>query len=251
MKVVPPFAVEGRQLISRRDSYFAGMRQTAAGGREVAPVRLGIYGPGSSGSETLRAEFRLLLTAQLGEGDLEATQAMLTPDGEKLFVFDRLMRQVTLQAVLYDTERNWTVGGETIVGRGHREWRRFYERARISRIAKSGEIVKLESDDATWRGAFVAQTLSRQAGDPTRLDLAATFLAVDSSGPAVVAKIPGLDVRGRLTAEGAVATGLSAALVVDAVAPTLPSAGTVVGSALRGVAATARRGYPAYEEVRA
>ncbi|RTL02973.1 MAG: hypothetical protein EKK65_04470, partial [Lysobacterales bacterium] len=77
--------------------------------------------------ETTTATFDLWLVQQLGESDFEATQQVTSAEGEKLYAFDRIVRMVNVQAVLYDTARDRELRGEIVRGRGHREWKRFYE----------------------------------------------------------------------------------------------------------------------------
>lgn len=228
MTSAPQFAIADRQLISRRSQYFAGMREEAP-----TSVRLAIHRRADVAGAAL-ATFELAIFQQLGETDTEATQQILTADGEKLYSFERIVRTLTMQAVLFDTARDWEVRGEIVVGRGHRAWKRFYERARISQLARSGEIVKLSCGDATWYGAFTTQVLSQSAGDPLRLDLSATFLATDGFSTAIVRKLPYVDVRGRLTAEGAASVGLLSSIVVASDAPVLPAPATIAGVAVRG-----------------
>lgn len=213
---------DDRRLPSRRREYFAAMRE-----EPPAPVQIGIYRRSAPASAPV-ASFELAITQQIGETDGEAVQQVLTADGEKLYAFDRVVRTLTLQAVLFDTARDWEIRGTTVVGRGHRAWKRFYEQARISRIARSDEIVKLAYGGATWYGAFTTQIVSQTAGDPVRLDLAATFLATDGFASATIRRLPALDVYGRLTAEGAAAIGLPA--YVDET-PTPPAEGSLAGAA--------------------
>lgn len=258
MPLLPATNSADRQLIGRSD-YFGSMPEFALTGKNdtVFRARIGIYErrrvrydhPGSRGydepQKCLRRFFGLQIQ-QFNESDSEAVQTVMSEEGEKIYAFDRMVRLFTISGFIFDTDRDLEDPdtGATIPGmHGAREWSEFYEEARISQLAKSGRIVKLTIQDQVITGAFVSSTRASDASDPHKINIIAQFLAINVRfhrlGKQILQTIPGTDVQGRLTAEGAASVGLLNRLVVDPrpdqlFASRLPPASTVPGIVLRG-----------------
>lgn len=247
MKVIPQAANDKRQLITRYGEYFSSMPTLKFSDSDVDPVTIGIYKAGASvdGSEPapelLVAATDCLYVQQLNIASGEAIQTLTSAEGEKLYTFDQTVRMLTIQAFLYDVNKEWTTfDGDTVSGYGHRDWKRFYEKARLSQIAKNNQIVRVSSRGVSWYGAFVSQAISNVSGDPNRADVSATFLCVAYTiSGTTIGRIPATDIFGKLTLEGAASVGILDRIIVDTTPgsiplTSLPSIETVPGIVLYG-----------------
>lgn len=251
IKVLPALKAANRQLISR-SQFLASAVEPSIVSADDSLMKASIelhervlvrreVGPHTGGHPIRCLErFDGLQIQQMNEADSEAVQMLMSQEGEKLYAFDRMVRVFTVNGFLYDTDKDLVLDGTKVKGRhGLREWKEFYERARLSQVVKNNQVVVITVMDQIYRGAFVSSSMSNSSSDPHKMELVAQFLCETvryqhRAGPATLRNIPGTDVRGRLTVEGAASVGLLPQLQVDHTADKLfvsrlPSVETVVG----------------------
>lgn len=266
-RLVPVFDNPDRQLNLRGRQFHGAMREFLQRSERdtLGLARIGIYtrrgvrrsSGGHNYDQPIRCVRRFFgfQVQQLQETDTEAVQQLITQEGEKLYAFDRIVRILSISGFLFDTDKDVQDPESGQLVRGHHglsEWKSFYEEARISQIAKSNHLVRIEILGHVLTGAFVNSNVTNGSQDPHRIDLVAQFLCVDVRAPrhrrSILSTITGTDVRGRLTAEGAANAGLLGQLVVDPrptqlFVSTLPSIETVPGIAVRGTQPSNRQGF--------
>lgn len=184
-----------RHFVGRRDEYFGAMgAPLESDGR---PVTLRLY----ERDGTLRAEFLRFCVQTVTLVDAESGEQLATDEGEKLFVSERESPpSMTLGGFLIDSD----VGSEHAAA----AWDDFYEIARASQCVRHGRRLTLESYRSVFSVLLTSAGTTHGAGSPHRYDLSCSLLVVETLPGATVGVMPGTDVVGRLTAEGAVRAGL-------------------------------------------
>jgi hypothetical protein len=159
--------------------------------------------------------FSDMIISQFNYGRSEGTQTVITQEGEKLYSFDELFPQVTLVGFVYDSAGGYSCpdSGITISGSGYRSWKRFYEQARISQIAGSTRRVQVDLLGHTLVGAFIGYAANLTADDDNRVNISTTFLVqqmipTDVAASSALDLIPGTDIAGFLSIEGAINAGI-------------------------------------------
>lgn len=224
-----------RQLIRRTEDWYSSMPEFGLDSADDTAIRakIGIYRrrvisypyPGHPGEEQPQPCLRRFYgfqVQQLTLADSEAVQTLMSDEGEKIYAFDRTVRVATMTGFIYDTDTD-LLDPETarkLQGmHGLSEWGNFYEAARLSRLAASGDVVRVIVNDLVFTGGFVSSSRSMDATNAHRMNLVIQLLCSSIRparlGRSVLRTIPGMDVSGRLTAEGAASAGLLPQLIVD------------------------------------
>lgn len=235
-----PFGQKSGNL-GPRSRYFDNSRPISSDFLEKSHERLKIEllyhpgGPGEAGSyENYRKveDFELMITRASGVTFSEANQPVLTAEAEKMFIFYEIIPILSLNGVIYDTSRDWeTRGGKILPGRGVSALNSFYERARVSQIAKNKMIVRVSIAGEVYWGGFINKAVSRNSQNDHMATVTLTFLVAERK-PAVsspVEAIPGVDAVGRITSDGASLVGLLATQTSQV--PRSAPAGGVAGPA--------------------
>lgn len=218
MRIAPFNDAPDRKLIGR-DTWHAQMRDFVNESEDGIGARAVLQRVGADG--TAVETFHQLLVQQTNTVDSEATQQILASEGEKIYAFDRTVMILVVTGFVHDSDfgEPLTRAGSDFqfTGKGLSEWKRFYEDGRISRLARSGERIRLELGDQVYTGAFVDNAVNGTANDPMRVDIVVNLLVANvemgATGAKGISDIQQLAsgenrVRGSLTLEGAVRVGL-------------------------------------------
>lgn len=222
MRNPEPFDSRGASRnLGKRSDYFSSMQpmtdEDARVTIAIATPPAGLSSEGTYASFNVDESFDLFIAESYSVAQNEAMQPVKSHDSEDMYFFQQVIPILALTGTVYDTPKEWLDSdGNVVPGNGYAELLRFYEKARISQIAKSGNIVRLGISGEVYWGAFITKSASHSSTSEHKWAINLSFLIMDKDRTveSAVEQIPHVDARGRLTAAGAGRVGLLDAEVV-------------------------------------
>jgi len=145
--------------------------------------------------------FSDLVVSAIALNDLEASETVLTSEGEKIRVADRVLRTISISGQLIESGRSDSVNTRAA-------WLEFYEFSRLSQVAVNRLSVSFVVDDVKFDGAFISSDLTQSATEPNIISISTAFLCRTVEVNKVISKVPGTDFLGYVTYEGLAATNV-------------------------------------------
>lgn len=164
---------------------------------------LSFYIYDSAAENSIITSFSRCVIAALSLNDLEAVETVLTSEGEKIRVADRVLRTLSIAGQLIDE------GDRSSAISARARWLEFYESARLSQVAARNWIVSIDTNyGVVFKGAFISSVVTQSAVDPNVINFNAAFLCKSIEINKSLSKVPGTDFLGYVTYEGLAATGI-------------------------------------------